>query len=44
MKIKTKIKKFGNSAVVVLPAESMRLDKLKVGDVVDVEITKEKKQ
>ena len=45
MNLKKEIKKFGNSAVIVLTAENLKLYKLKIGDVVDVEInkTKEKK-
>ena len=44
MKIKKEIKQFGNSAVIVLTKENLKLNNLDVGDIIDIEITKEKKQ
>lgn len=42
MEIKKEIKKFGNSAVIVLTAENLKLYKLKIGDVVNISIKKAK--
>ena len=44
MQVKKEIKKFGNSAVLVLTRENLEIYKIKVGDLVDVTITKSKKQ
>ena len=44
MKAKKEIKKSGNSAVIVLTAENLKLYKFKIGDIVNIEITKEKKE
>ena len=54
MELKTKIKKFGNSAVILLTKETMEVNELKVGDVVSIDVqlsgpqaikeSKEKKQ
>ena len=43
MKTKKQIKKHGNSIVVVFTANELELHSLKVGDVVSVELIKEKK-
>ncbi len=43
MKTRKEIKKHGNSIVLVLSSEDLRLHNFEVGDVVDVEITKEEK-
>ncbi len=44
MKIRKQIKRFGNSVVITLSAENLNLHKLKVGDVVDIEINKVKEK
>ena len=41
--MKKEIKQYGNSAVLVLTKEDLKLHKLKIGDVVNIEITKDKK-
>ena len=43
MKTRKEIKTFGNSVVITLTSENLKLNGLKVGDIVDVEITKVKK-
>ena len=43
MKMHKEIKAYGNTAVIVLTKENLKLNKLKVGDVVSVEMNKERK-
>ena len=40
MKLKKRIKKYGNTHVIVLTKEELENNKFKGGDLVDVEITK----
>ncbi len=37
------VKKYGNSNVITLDAEDMKIYNLKVGDIIDIEIKKERK-
>ena len=43
MKFHKEIKAYGNTAVIVLTKENLKLNKLKVGDIVDIDIDKENK-
>ncbi len=38
--MRKEIKKFGNSAIIVIDAEDLRVYELKVGDVLDIELCK----
>lgn len=38
------IKKYGNSNIIILSSEEMKIHELKVGDIIDVEICKQKKK
>ncbi len=40
--MRKEIKKYGNSAVIVLTKEDLKLEKLKVGDVIEIDIEKKK--
>jgi antitoxin component of MazEF toxin-antitoxin module len=41
--MRTQIKQWGDSAVMVITQENLKLYKLKIGDIVDLEITEVKK-
>lgn len=38
------IKKYGSSNVIILDKEDMEIEKLKIGDIVDIKIKKERKR
>ncbi|GAH95856.1 unnamed protein product [marine sediment metagenome] len=44
MELKTKIKGYGNTSVIVLTKENLEINDFKEGDVVNVQITKSKEK